>query len=210
MSGFDIGRSISESWALYKNNFWLILGASVVTSVLGSVTFGILCGPMLAGLMLLFFKLMDRKGEARFEDIFKGFDWFLPAFLILVVWGLVFYVIAVILFLIPVLGWLALVSLSFVFSVFLFFGICDVVAHDSSFGVASRAAYELLKNNFWPLVGYGVMVNLISASGSLLFGVGGVITVPFGFVMLAVAYRDCQRPPESIGIAPDVAPAASV
>lgn len=206
MSGFDISTSFSKSWELYKSNFWLIIGASVVASVLGSVTFGILCGPMLAGLMLLFFKLMDKKGDARFEDIFKGFNWFLPAFLILVIWGVAFYVLALFLFLIPVIGWLVLVLLSFVFSVFLFFGICDVVAHQSSFADASRTACEMLKNDFWPLVGYGVMVNLISASGSLLFGFGSILTVPFGFVMLAVAYRECQAPPEVIEVEPEIAP----
>lgn len=207
MSGFDISNSIAQSWALYKRKFWLIIGASVVVSVLGSVTFGVLCGPMMSGLLLLIFKLLDEKGDARFEDIFKGFDWFLPAFLVLLVWGVSFYVLTLILLLIPVIGWLALLLLSFAFSVFLVFALCDVVAHESSFGVASRTAYEMLKNDFWPLVGYGVMVNLISASGGLIFGVGGILTLPFGVLMLAVAYRECQKPPKVIEIESEVAPA---
>lgn len=207
MSGFDIGSSISKSWALYKNNFWLVVGASVVAVVLGLVTGGVLAGPMLAGLMLLFFKLMDQKGDARFEDIFKGFSWFLPAFLIVLIWGTAFWVAALILAVIPLLGWMALVLLGFAFSVFLFFALCDAVAHESSFDEASRTAYAMLKNDFWPLVGYGVMVILIGVSGRLLFDVGIVLTIPFAFLMLAVAYRECQQPPEVIEVEPEIAPA---
>jgi hypothetical protein len=205
MSGFDIGRSFAESWTLYKRHFLLIMGASLVATVLSALTGGILAGPMFAGLMLLFFKLMDDLGDARFEDIFKGFDWFLPALLIVAIWGGSFWLIKLLLLPIPLIGQLAFLLLSIASSVFIAFALCDVVAHNSPFYEASQTALNMLKKDFWPLMAYGIIVILISASGILLLGVGSVVTLPFGYLMMAVAYRNCQKPPKAITVNPKAA-----
>jgi hypothetical protein len=58
--------------------FGALVLASVFVVVIGTITVGILAGPMLAGLALVTLQLLDRK-EPRPEagKVFKGFDYFL-------------------------------------------------------------------------------------------------------------------------------------
>jgi len=192
---FDFSTGFNKAWDAYKNNLLLVVGASLVASILISITCGILTGPILAGLLTLMLKLIDKKPGATFEDIFSRFDIFLTTFLLCLVWGVAVYMVSMILIVVPVLGWMASVLLSVAFSVFLFFAILQVAEKNMGFGDASRSAFEMLKQNFWPLIGFSIVASLVSGIGAIACGIGAIFTMPMLYLMLAAAYRGCSVDP---------------
>ena len=188
---FDIGVCFKKAFEVYKKNLGLLIGASFVASLLISLTAGILTGPILAGLMVLILKLVDGKEGAAFSNIFESFDSFLTTFLICLAWGAAFYASAMVLNVIPVIGFVAVLVLSGAFSVFLSFAIIQVVEKKEGFQAASKSAFVLLKENLWMLIAYGVPASLASSVGALACGIGVIVTIPMYYVLMAVAYRQC-------------------
>ena len=69
------GDWIEAGFNLYKANFGILVLASVFAVVIGTITVGLLAGPMLAGLVLVTLQLLDRKEPAPEAGMmFKGFD----------------------------------------------------------------------------------------------------------------------------------------
>ena len=84
------GIWIEEGFNLYKDNFGPLVLASLLAILLSSVSFGILTGPMMAGLVLVALDIVDRKQpQPSGGEIFRGFDYFLNSFLFFLVWGLI-------------------------------------------------------------------------------------------------------------------------
>jgi len=199
MATFDIGVCFKNAFEVYKKNLGLLIGASFVASLLISLTVGILTGPILAGLMVLVLKLVDGKDDAAFSNLFESFDSFLTTFLLCLAWGAAFSVAYMILSFIPVLGLLAGIILAGAFSVFLSFSILQVVEKNEGFSAASKSAFELLKKNLWMLIVYGILASLASSVGAIACGIGIIVTMPFYYVLMAVAYRECtSAAPEEI------------
>ena len=99
---------IEEGFKLYKDNFKTLVLAAIFVVVISTVTAFILAGPMLAGLALLILGLRDKK-EPNPESgmVFKGFDYFVPAFLFIAVWGIGILIASMIVGVIPCIGQLA-------------------------------------------------------------------------------------------------------
>ncbi len=188
---FDMGVCFKKAFEVYKKNLGLLIGASFVASLLISLTAGVLTGPILAGLMVLVLKLVDGKDDAAFSNIFESFDLFKTTFLLCLAWSAAFYVIGMVLNVIPILGFVAVLVLSGAFSIFLLFAIVQVVEKKEGFQAASKSAFELLKKNLWMLVAYGVLASLASSVGALACGFGVIVTMPIYYVLMAVAYRQC-------------------
>ena len=186
---FDFKTCFNQAWETYKKNLLLLVGASLVASLLMSVTLGILAGPLMAGLMILILKLMDGDSSAAFEDIFSQFNTFATTFLLCLGWGVAFYVGMMILMIIPVIGQLAAVLLSVIMTVFLTFAILLAAQKKLGFGSASRAALEMIKKDFWPLTGYTLVATILSGIGAIACGIGAIFTMPLLYLMLAAAYR---------------------
>ena len=78
----DLGDWIKDGFDLYKNNFGILVLASLIAIILSGATFGILAGPMCAGMILITLKLHDNADEkAELGDLFRGFTFFLQSFL---------------------------------------------------------------------------------------------------------------------------------
>ena len=188
----DIGSCFGKSFEVYKSNLPLLIGASLVASLLISVSFGILTGPLLAGLLVLVLKMVDGKGDAQFNNLFESFDSFLTTFLLCLAWGAAAYAVYAILSLIPVLGMLAGLVTSSAFSVFIVFSILQVSEKKMGFQEASKSAFEMLKTDLWMLIAVGILASLAASVGGIACGIGIVITMPFYYVMMATAYRACS------------------
>src|SRR5262245_42135658 len=67
---------MKAGWDLVRDQYWLFVGMCAVAMIVGSaVPLGILMGPMMCGLYLVFFS--KRKGlPIEFGMLFKGFDYF--------------------------------------------------------------------------------------------------------------------------------------
>jgi len=67
---------LSESWNLLSGQYWVFLAITLVGMLLQSfVPINILTGPMMCGIFLAWFALMQGKA-VTFEMLFKGFDFF--------------------------------------------------------------------------------------------------------------------------------------
>ena len=188
------GVWIERGFNLYKENFKTLVLASIFAFVIGTVTFGILAGPMLAGLALIILELLDRidpKPEAG--KVFKGFDYFVHSFLFVFVWGVGIFIASIIVGVLPVIGHLASLFIVYAAQAFLMFGLFLIVDRQMEFWPASMESINTVKTNFWPFFGLSVVAGLIGTLGAIAFGIGIVFTIPIQGCILAVAYRDTFR-----------------
>ena len=185
------GEWIEEGFNLYKNNFGTLVLASVIALVLTTVTIGILAGPMIAGLVIVTLQLL-RKEEPKPDagKVFRGFDYFLNAFLFMVIWGTAILVGSFILALFPCIGQLLSPIFAYAAQAFLMFGIFLIVDKQMNFWPASMESIQTVKINFWPFFGLSTVASIIGSVGAIAIGIGIVLTIPIQACILAVAYRD--------------------
>ena len=185
------GEWIEAGFNLYKNNFSILVLASIIALVLTTITIGILAGPMLAGLAIVTLQLLRKEHpEPDAGKVFRGFDYFLNAFLFMLIWGTAILVGSLILQIFPIIG--QLLSLFFVYAAqaFLMFGIFLIVDKQMNFWPASMESIQTVKANFWPFLGLSTVASIIGSLGAIAFGIGIALTIPIQACILAVAYRD--------------------
>ena len=190
-SEVKIGEWIEKGFNLYKENFSILVLASLITVLLSVITIGILAGPMLAGLILITLKLLDKKEpKPEVGELFKGLDYFLQSFLFVVVWGVAVFIAMFIVGLVPLIGALASIFLSLAAGALLMFGLFLIVDKGMEFWPASQESFNVVKANFWPFLGLSIVAAIIGSIGGIACGIGVVITLPIQYCILAVAYRD--------------------
>jgi len=185
------GEWIEKGFNLYKENFGLLVLASLIAVLLSSVTIGILAGPMFAGMVLITLHLFDKKEpKPEVGDVFKGFSFFLNTFLFFIVWGIGLLVVCFILSLIPCIGVFIAIFLVYAVQAALMFALFLIVDKDMAFWPASMESFEKVKSNFWMFLALTVVAGIIGSIGSIACGVGVFITAPIQLCILAVAYRE--------------------
>jgi putative exporter of polyketide antibiotics len=185
---------IEEAFNLYKDNFKTLVLASVFVVVISTVTAFILAGPMLAGLAWITLGLRDRnepKPEAG--SVFKGFDYFVPAFLFIAVWGIGILIASMIIGVIPIIGQLASLVVAYGAQAFLMFGLFLIVDRKMEFWPASQESINTVKANFWPFFGLSIVAGFIGSVGAIALGIGIVFTIPIQACILTVAYREVYK-----------------
>jgi uncharacterized membrane protein len=182
---------IEQGWNLYKNNFGTLVLASVIALVLSTITIGILTGPLIAGLIIITLQLL-RKEEPKpgAGTVFRGFAYFLNAFLFMVIWGLAILIGSAMLSIFPIIG--QLLSLFFIYAAqaFLMFGLYLIVDKQMNFGQASQESIQTVKTNFWWFLTLSTVASIIGSIGAIVLGIGIVLTIPIQVCILAVAYQD--------------------
>jgi len=185
------GEWIEAGFSLYKENFVVLVLASLIATILSAVTLGILSGPLFAGLVLIILACLDKKEpKAEIGDIFKGFEYFLDSFLFVIIWGAISIVITLLLTLIPCAGQIISMFVSIIISTLVMFGIFLIVDRKMNFWPASLASINLVKTNFFPFAGLMIVAGVLGYIGVLACGIGIIITMPIGACIIAVAYRD--------------------
>jgi uncharacterized membrane protein len=185
------GEWIEKGFNLYKENFGLLILASLVAVLLSSVSLGVLVGPMFAGMVLITLHLLDKKEpKPQVGDIFKGFNFFLNSFLFFLVWGIGLIVACSILSLVPCIGFLVAIFLVYAVQAALMFALFLIVDKERAFWPASMESFEKVKSNFWMFLALSVVAGLIGSIGSIACGIGVFITIPIQICILAVAYRE--------------------
>jgi hypothetical protein len=185
------GEWIENGFNLYKNNFGILVLASLIAVVLSAVTVGILAGPMFAGVLLITLGLFDKQEpKPEVGDVFKGFGYFLNSFLFIIVWGIALLIVSFLLALVPCVGQLAAIFVVYVAQTFLMFGLFLIVDENMDFWPASMESVNKVKTNFWPFLALSVVSSIIGSVGAILCGIGVVITAPIQACILTVAYRE--------------------
>lgn len=174
----DIGRCLSRAWDLVMRNFWLLVGASfVLTLIAGSVPF--LNGVCMGGLYYLLLKLI-RGERAEFGDGFAGFSKaFLPLFLVGLVSGLL-TAVGVVLCILPgiylAVAWLFAMPL--------------VMDKQLDFWPAMEVSRKVVNKHWWVLFGLVLLNVLVVIVGLAVCCVGVYVAQPITFAALAYAYED--------------------
>jgi hypothetical protein len=185
------GEWIEKGFNLYKENFGILVLASLIAVIVSAITVGVLAGPMAAGVILIIFQLVDRKEpKPEVGTLLRGFDFFLHSFLFFVIWGIAVFVASLILGLVPCIGQLASLFVVFVAHALLMFGLFLIVDRKMEFWPASVESFNMVKRNFWPFLGFSIVSNLIGSIGAVACGIGVVFTLPIQVCILTVAYRE--------------------
>ena len=185
----DLGKNLQDSFNLYFKNFGILFLATFVTALLSSVTFGILAGPLAAGLLVLTLQLIQ--GEpGEFKEIFAHFDQFGPVFLL----SLLFAAAMVVLFivgLIPLIGWLVMLAIGPALSLLYFLAAGQIVIEKKPVIEAIQQAINHCTKTKEPLLiwVFVFVSSLLAGIGGILFGFGAILTMPFGTAAMGIAYQ---------------------
>lgn len=193
MSKVDVkfGDWIQKGFDLYKANLGILILVNLLAAVISLFTLGILAGPMAAGVILVTLALADKKEpKPEVGDVFKGFSFFLPAFLFFLLLMVAVMVGSIILNLIPCLG--QILSLFYTYGVMalVMFALFNIVDRKMDVIPAIQASVNLVKSNFWPFLGFAVVAMILGSVGAIACGIGAIVTQPLSFCILAVAYRE--------------------
>mgnify|MGYP003578115738 CR=1 FL=1 len=208
---------LKAGWELVKDQYWLFVGMCAVAMIVGSaVPLGILMGPMMCGLYLVFFS--KRRGlPIEFGMLFKGFDYFGQS-----VVAALLHVIPIMAIIIPAYIFLyvgmfaamaagsasdsgGVAGLMFVFVVLIFYVAIVLVIILVSIGfmfayplIVDRGlpGFEAVKlsfkagfGNFWRLLGLSLLGGLLGMCGIILCYVGILLVFPITLSSVAVAYE---------------------
>jgi hypothetical protein len=182
-----LGDWLSGGWQVYKENWAVMSTATLLAAVLGTLSIGILAGPMLMGLFRMAFKTM-RGERPEIGDVFNWQGRFLQAFLAFLVFVVVtggllkaggfFLVLSLI-----VVGPLAAIGLALVLGLIIERNMDIAPAINQVAGtIFTRDAI------MWWVV--GLVFYTLSGAGMIGCLLGSLITVPWMISASAVAYRD--------------------
>jgi uncharacterized membrane protein len=209
---------IKAGWDLLKDQYWLFVGMCAVAILIGSaVPLGILMAPMMCGMYLSFFKKMRRE-PIEFGTLFKGFDYFgpgvvamllqvlpimavvIPAYFLFYV-GMIFSMAAstagdepnpapmLAVFVMFGIFWIVILFLVIVISIGFTFAHPLIVDRKMQGFDAVKLSFKAAMANFWRLLGMTVLTALLGLAGYLVMCVGVFLTMPIAYAAVAVAYE---------------------
>ncbi len=73
-----------EAWELIKSDYWMLFAISLVGILLGGFSLYIALGPLICGIFISFFRKIDT-GTVRFDDLWKGFNFFVPSLILILI-----------------------------------------------------------------------------------------------------------------------------
>ena len=191
MGTVKIGDAISEGWNIYKGNFGLVFLGCLIIWLVSAVSCNICIGPLFCGMFMMLARIV-KKSEPKPEvgDVFKGFDKFLPAFLLVLVCGICYFVLQCILLMIPVVGWILLLIVAFAYGPILTWALMLVANRDMKW---TEAVGFVLKSTFngkftMPIV-LGILAGIIGGAGIVVCGIGLLFTMPLALCIYAAAYE---------------------
>ena len=205
----DIGTELGRGWNLFKENMGVLIVASLIATLVSAVTCGILGGALTAGMFLIVQRLMRKDPVApQAGDVFKGFDFFVQA-LILVVLAIV---AACLLAVIPVVGQLAGLAVGAV----MMWAMLFLVYQKLSAIDAVKKVFEYTKTGEFtmPLI-FALIANVISGLGAIACVVGVFFTIPIAYCMLACGYEtlfggEAEASSPEVNVAPPSEPPADL
>jgi uncharacterized membrane protein len=172
------GRWISEGWRMVTADIGFFLLVALIFAVVGSAVPLILQGPMLAGFHLICAKkLFNRKPELA--DLFKGFNYFVPALVASILIGLLVSV-GFMLCIIPGLVLVAMFQFTYLF----------IVDKRMDFWPAMQASHAVIKNDYAGFTIFVTVLGLIHLAGILCCIVGVFVAMPVAIAATTVAYKE--------------------
>jgi uncharacterized membrane protein len=190
-AAFHLDKHFSDAFALFKKHAVLLIIAGLVAAVLSAVTFGVLAAPLLVGLLLIIKRLLENDPQVPLVgDIFKGFELFVPAFLV----GLVAFLagaVGYVLNFIPLVGQLASLAIGMAVGPLASWALA-LVAYRRMGAIEAYTTVirRIQAGDFWMPLLFALLASVIASAGSLVFMVGLLITVPFAVCLMGCGYRE--------------------
>jgi hypothetical protein len=207
----DVGACLARSWQLVRTQLGLLIAAVAIVMVilvgidlvpiLGGLISVVIYGPLVAGLCLLFIKLI-REEPASLQDVFAGFsEFFVPlmlggmvmsimtlagGILFLVAWFFHRFIPAPMVVLMAVAGIVPMIYLrvSWIFTLPL------MIDKHLEFWPAMELSRKTVSRHWWPVFGLLLVAGLIACIGFAFCLVGGLVTLPIFYGALMYAYED--------------------
>lgn len=200
----DFGDVLTRAFELYKINMGLLILVHLVAGLLALVTFGILAGPLYAGVSIIMLNLYDQKEPKPVTgDLFKGFDYFLPAFLLFLVIAAVMILVSMVTGPLSTIAGLAVGTVT-MFSYFL------IVERKLDFWPAVVESFNMVKTNFWVYLGLYVIGSIIAGLGLIACCIGVIVTAPYLSCVQVIAYRETKPAVKDPVVAQNMAPGTGV
>src|ERR1019366_8605065 len=149
-----------------------------VARALNAVVPVILQGPLIAGFHIYCLKrLLGRQTD--FGDLFKGFNFFVPALVASLVIGL-FTFAGSLLCLIPGLVVMAMYKFTYLF----------IVDKRMDFWPAMQASHNVVRNDYFGFTMFLLLMALVNVLGALCCIVGLLVSIPVTVAAITVAYQE--------------------
>lgn len=190
----DVGSCFGRSFALLQKNFWLVIGACAVASLvqiaLGLIPYlgpaaAVLLGGVFSGGVYVFFLKLVRGQPAVVGDVFTGFNVALGP---LILTGLISSLLTGVGFFLCILPGIYL-AVSWLFAVPL------VIDKGLDFWPAMETSRQVVTKHWWIVFALGLLCLLTHFAGLLLCFIGWFIAAPVVFGALAYAYEDIFNRP---------------
>jgi len=174
----ETGKWISAGWDMVKADLGNFILVTLIFVVVNSVASIVTQGPLQTGFHLFCAKkLYGRRAEVG--DMFKGFDYFLPAFVAALLIG-IFVFIGILVCIIPGLVIAAALKFTYLF----------ILDKKMDFWPAIEASHNVVKSDYFGFTLFLLALGLINLVGALACIVGLLVTVPLSIAAITIAYQD--------------------
>ena len=194
-----IGEYIGSGWSLFKKNAGPFIGFTILVALIniliakinesaspvGSLISILISGPLNAGFLIVAFKLL-RDRATSFGDFFRGFNYYLPLFLVSLVSGVMIGI-----------GFILLIIPGIYLAVAYTFALPFVLEKKMNFWDAMELSRKLISKNWFAFFGFVLVLGLVNIAGALVLGLGLLVTIPLSVGAIAAAYDDIVGLPSS-------------
>ncbi len=199
-----------EAWELIKNHFWLLLGVMVVGGFIAAASMYVLLGAMICGIFYCFLRVIDGK-DFKFEDLFKGFGFWLPGLIVGIFIVVPMFVLYALIYIPPLIAittnpnitqeeLLTVLGASFVVdAIFMVFMVCLhtllifafplIVDKNLSGFAAMKTSAKAVWANLSGVAGLWGLGFILSLVGMLVFCIGIYFVIPVMTAANILAYR---------------------
>src|SRR3954453_1030717 len=174
----ETGRWIGEGWRLVKDDLGNYVLLAIVFVILNAVVPLILQGPLLVGFHIFTMKKLSNR-RPEFADLFKGFNYFVPALVASLVIA-IFTFAGTLLCIIPGLVVAAMYKFTYLF----------ILDKRMDFWPAMQASHSIVKNDYFGFTMFLILMALVNLLGVLCCVVGILITIPVTMAAITVAYQE--------------------
>ena len=172
------GAWIGAGWEMVKADIGTYMLLSFVLAALSAMVPIVIQGPLLVGFHIFCIKKLLGK-QAEFGDLFKGFNFFVPAL-----------VASLLISLFSSIGLLLCIVGALVVGAMYKFTYLVILDKRMDFWPAMQASHAVVKNDYFGFTMFLLLIALVDLLGVLCCIVGVFIAIPVGMAAITVAYRD--------------------